>query len=477
MLSAVFTPSKPFLAPPQISASVSYPTGITEAQKEQAAASHAALTQRLRKFSFTNYAVPSPPKILSLPTPTNDGQDEVSDEVSPSESTLTDPSTANTSPETTPLPTPTQDDRDGSGLHFKSGHDVDVNVLVHDDDEGRDGVTWGLSGSLQMQDGYPATIFPPLSSSRMANDQDDQNIEDSISTPTALAFSASATNPVEIGKARGCSVEHEPSVQDPASAHIPTPTTQPLSNELMGTSPPFSLLAGMELRNGMFASKESSGLHWPWGGESKQESNKSLPNIVSPTPTHVTTSDAHISTSTPVQRTSSPLVPPQRQKSQAHSQVSTFSIGRTSSSSSRSGSGGSGSGSETASGGHSSRASVKNSVPSRPKLVSPHPWPPAPQNQLRRVMSPPPALPFMSRRIFEIKADDDDEAIPPAQILSHSRNSSSELTSPTSPANDAVYQAFVRQWCFAQGPAPTVGAGPPRKSEKIGPLTPDVAVR
>jgi len=142
--------------------------------------------------------------------------------------------------------------------------------------------------------------------------------------------------------------------------------------------------------------------------------------------------------------------------------------GRTSSSSSRSGSG-SGSGSETISG----RTSAKNGstiVPLRPKLLSPQPWPLLQQNQLRRVMSPPP-LSFGSRSIFEIKPDDDD-TVPPSRS-----ESQTELPSPTSPANHAGYQALVRQWCFAQGPTPNVSATPPRNSERMRPLTPDVVVR
>ncbi|PPR06251.1 hypothetical protein CVT24_000923 [Panaeolus cyanescens] len=31
------------------------------------------------------------------------------------------------------------------------------------------------------------------------------------------------------------------------------------------------------------------------------------------------------------------------------------------------------------------------------------------------------------------------------------------MAAPTSPKDDAVYQAFVRQWCFAQGPSPSTG--------------------
>jgi hypothetical protein len=292
------------------------------------------------------------------------------------------------------------------------------------------------------------------------------------SNPNTDGGGPSAANPMEIGKGRGR--EHEP------LAWESTPSYDPHQAIEMGTSPPFSMLAGMELRNGMFASKETSGLHWPWGGESKQESGETTPtqpNIVAPTPKPV---PAHTRTSPPAQASSGPLMPPQRKKSHQHShslpnKVPTFSIGRTSSSSSISGSGsgsGSSSGSDTANGG---RALAKNASfdASRPKLLSPQPWPLPPQGQLRRVMSPPPGL--ASRRIFEMNAEGDEAAA--VNEPSASPSSPMEMPSPASPANDAVYQAFVRQWCFAQGPAPNVGAGSPGRSGGVGPLTPDVAVR
>jgi len=429
---------------------------MTAARREQSAASHAALTQRLKKFGFTNYAAPSPAPLPSAP---RDEQEAPSPEIS----------TANTSADSTPLLTPTQED--GSRFHFdgRPGHDVNANVLVHDDEPGRDGeeerrLSWGLSGSLQMQDGHPATIIPPMPSFTVTSDKGvKHDLEDPAPTPVATASS----NPMEISKDRGRATdEHEPSALSPTPAHILTPPTlspNGLGVE-MGTSPPFSMLAGMELRNGMFASKESSGPHWLWGGESTQERRETTPtqpNVVAPTPQHVTT-PAHIRTSPPIPASSNPLMPPQRKKSQ----VPTFSIGRTSSSSSRSGSGSSGS--DTASGDQPSTKKGSSNVPSRPKLVSPQPWPLPPQ---RWVKSPPPSL--GSRRIFE----DNDATFPVNPLAQNLPPNLSELQSP-SPSDDAVYQAFVRQWCFAQGPAPNLSAGSsPGKSERMSPLSPDVVVR
>ena len=121
LVAAVFTPSKPFLPPPQISPSLPYPVGMASARREYAAAGHAALTQRPKKFGFANYVAPSAASATSLPLSLRDEQDELP-------STGTD--MANTSMDSTPAQTPTQDDRDGSWFHFGDEHDVDTNVLV-----------------------------------------------------------------------------------------------------------------------------------------------------------------------------------------------------------------------------------------------------------------------------------------------------------------------------------------------------------
>lgn len=440
------------------------------AQRDQAATSYAVLTQRLRKFGFANYAAPSP--ATSMPTVPTDEQDESSDKASPVDSLSTDSGTANTSADSTPLQTPTQDD-----FHFvgNPGHDVDKNVLVHDAEPARDDdeerkLSWGLNGGLRMQDGFPATILP-------LKDEDDR-------TPTQTPIS-SAANPLEISsKGRGRAVEPERSALD----------SLPSLGAEMSTSPPFSMLAGMELRNGMFASKEAHSPQWPWTSENSHSQDAKDVRPSHPTPAHAAMDDAPIRTASPVQRPSSPLMPPQRKKAHHHShslpaQGPTFSIGRTSSSSSKSGSssGSSGSGSDTMSSaskrGSSRTTTTTTIVPPRPKLASPQPWPVAPQNQLRRVMSPPPLAQaqsgFGQRRMFEVKADGGDAVNElgvqrRASSSSNSNSNSMELMSPASPAGDAAYQAFIRQWCFAQGPPPT---GSPRKNEKMGPLAADVVVR
>ncbi len=81
---------------------------MTSARREHAAASHAALTQRLMKFSFTKYSAPSPAVVSPLPIASRDGHDEV-----PSSETTT----ANTGTDSIPLQTPLEDDKDGSHEH------------------------------------------------------------------------------------------------------------------------------------------------------------------------------------------------------------------------------------------------------------------------------------------------------------------------------------------------------------------------
>jgi hypothetical protein len=95
---------------------------------------------------------------LPIPPPPHQ-QDEIIERVSPSESVSTD-----TSADSTPLQTPTQDyPNDSDFLFGKSGHDVTKNVLVHDDEpEEERRESWGGAGSLQMQDGFPATFVPMM---------------------------------------------------------------------------------------------------------------------------------------------------------------------------------------------------------------------------------------------------------------------------------------------------------------------------
>jgi hypothetical protein len=62
-------------------------------------------------------------------------------------------------------------------------------------------------------------------------------------------------------------------------------------------------------------------------------------------------------------------------------------------------------------------------------------------------------VPFEMRKNSQGDADDEELPVPspPMRELS---------PGPASPAqDDAVYQAFVRHWCFAQEPGPSVGAG------------------
>jgi hypothetical protein len=81
-------------------------------------------------------------------------------------------------------------------------------------------------------------------------------------------------------------------------------------------------------------------------------------------------------------------------------------------------------------------------------------------------MSPPPPHSASPQRIFEIKAEDDAHAhrsSPPPPLTKSSSSSPPPLTSP---ANDAVYQSLSVSGAGT--------GGSPRKSERMGALTPDV---
>jgi len=57
----------------------------------------------------------------------------------------------------------------------------------------------------------------------------------------------------------------------------------------------------------------------------------------------------------------------------------------------------------------------------------------------------------------------------------HPPNNNNSPPSPGSASNDAIYQALVREWCFAQGPAPVVGSiGVLSSSSSSGETTPVV---
>ena len=422
-----------------------------------------------------------------------------------------EPSTANTSADSTPLQTPTQDRERDFDMDVKmpvkgqrveeevemEGHDPDVDVLGSGEGLRRTNGNF-IGMPMEMQNGFPATMMMGAAEGR-------------------------ESAPIEFGQGRGTRIGDE---SDSLSS-TPTPTTTGIE---MGTSPPFSSLAGMESRR--FSTNPAAGLYWPWGfGVGSEEGKKDdeaellspatptgpLSPAVSPglkptvafaapsTPTIIIappSAPAHTHTSSN-SSVSTPLMPPQRRKvvnhhhhhhhnhhhhHQQEAQPPTFSIGRSSGSSSSSSpsssstppSSGSGSGSDTnardGGGGLKSKSGRQSGTASpttttttvMPKMVSPQPWPLPPHY---RVTSPPPSLPRRLFVPFEMRknnqgdgGDDDGEGgVVPAPAPSSPppmRELSPGSPGPGSPTqDDAVYQAFVRHWCFAQEPGPSVGAG------------------
>ncbi len=452
---AVFNPSKPFPAPPQISASQSFPISLNMPQQRdhQAALAQSTLA-RLKRLNLMNYAAPQPLSAVARDQPFE----------------AMETSTANTSADSTPLQTPTQDRERDFDMDVKmpvkgqrvevemEGHDPDVDVLGIG--EGLRRTNGGFGMPMEMQNGFPATM-------------------------TGAEGRESA--PIEFGKGRGTGIA------DDSDSVSTTPTTGNMDIE-MGTSPPFSSLAGMEARR--FSTNPAAGLYWPWGfgagsDEGKRGDEAELPPatptgslspipamtslkpmVASPSPAASTTTIAPPSApahtrSSSNSSVSNPLMPPQRRKVVNHhhhqqAQAATFSIGissGSSSSTSPSSGSGSGSGSDTnAREGSKSKSSRKSGTASptttvTPKIASPQPWPLPPHY---RVTSPPPSLPRRLFVPFEMRKnsqgdDGDDGPLAPSPPLS---------PGPGSPAqDDAVYQAFVRHWCFAQEPGPSVGAG------------------
>lgn len=378
-------------------------------------------------------------------------------------------STASTSVDSTPLQTPTQDwERDfepiNAGGVEVEGHDPDVDVLGKI--EGLRRTTAGFGIHMEMQNGFPATVVDDGSRG--------------------------------FGKGGGKGIGEEGL----------EPSPQPSGIE-MGTSPPFSLLAGMESCR-QFPTSPPAAMYWPRGlgagakeGEEKggNDDNNKMPSASSTgstTPTMtVTPSSPAPSTPVPVPgfhqhaRTSSnssisnPMMPPQRRKGHPHHHhhhhiPPTFSISGSSSSASTSGSG---SGSDTnlieglrsksrykSSSSSSSSSSHTPTKITTPKIATPQPWPAPPHF---RVASPPPNPP---RRAFvpsdmktNNQVDDDIQSkgrpSPPKREMSPDPGVNSPVQ------DDALYQAFVRQWCFVQEPGPSVGAG------SVGKEKEDVVVR
>ncbi|KAF9528179.1 hypothetical protein CPB83DRAFT_894656 [Crepidotus variabilis] len=564
----VFSPSKPYPAPPQISSSNSFPAPSPSPQQRQQAQEHqAALTQstlaRLKKLNLRNYAAPagsgytgSPVTAASFAAASINrgaGDDHAralsTSSTSSTDSTSSNFSTAtnstNTSTDSTPLHTPTQgyagvDDDSVLFKGVKDNHDVNVNVLGDEEDSissrrvgfasEEDDLTessaqstptfrgstrlparWGNLGSgpaaaspPAMEDGFPANGL----TSRSFNLGSPPSMGAEVVSPTLPSMQPASMNGLMSG----------------------TPSSQVVME--MGTSPPFSAMAGMEMagrgRNvvvGGAKDNEDSGF-WPWGSftstkvekkapvtdeESEKELSAPVASLLegikernmSPPPTVPT--HAKVGSGPPVgmslssNTASNPLAPPQRRKGHGHQSSTSFTLGGSSSSSP------SGSGSESTRNAHQRQgARWKGGVPAQstqPQAASA--WPLSPSHQIRpmspvnanssrplspvqnifgqnigRSSTPPfPGTSSPNKRFFPALPRTDSSSplriSPVNSNLSISTipsgfNGPEQPLSPGSTQDDALYQAFVRQWCFAQGPTPaTSDSTKERKSGNV----------
>ncbi|PPQ96200.1 hypothetical protein CVT26_005511 [Gymnopilus dilepis] len=458
---------KSYPAPPQISSSVSFPSGHAQAQAmynsqhqqspyrqqgfsatlsyqqqpdssptvyQQLTQQHqqhqAALAQstlaRLKKLNLRNYAAPTSPTASSSVTA----------------------STA-TSAESTPVHTPTQDD-------------VVRTVLPHDDDE--------LAAELGVGVPSPST--------------DRRGVD--------IAKPRSTTSPM-------------PSSGSPIAA-----------DSMIGTTPPFSTL-GSSPSVGSRATTSAGSLYWPWGSfgdvvsgfgskkettardeaqEAKQDQEVHLPAAPAANADSIhTEDDAKVASllENIKERSMAPppvfggpggVMPPRRRKDSAHKREgaadgneahiskATFSIGsggfKRGSSSSGSGSG-SDSGSATG-GPHRGGGYRPGSPAPRPGLVRN----PGGSLGVAGGRSSPSAAPSITFKVSPVPSPSRSPLGTPTPSSVTVGSTSSPLSSssstptaaPATPAptpintpaaqktDDALYQAFVRQWCFAQGPSP-----------------------
>ncbi|KAF8816155.1 hypothetical protein BYT27DRAFT_7333532 [Phlegmacium glaucopus] len=519
-LTPTSTLTRPKLSAPQISSSSSFPATRfsgqyqyqlqlqNEKEKERMKAQHqAALTQstlaRLKKLNLKNYAAPkgygygqqlpssapanattpplenlTAPPVLTLTsaTPTISSFVEASSESPPSSGsgsglpyppleespiaanfssmemtspTLSTSSTDLTSADSTPLQTPTQDDDEGGG-----GEGLEKGL--GDAEEESQNLRWSLS----IEHGHFATtIIPPTAAPTAGTPT-------SSSTPTPIPIQG-----VDTSYAR---------------------TTYPYTNAgvEMGTSPPFSDLEG-SVRAGIGRGSGGS-VHWDWGSAAgalggvgvggEKEARKEVP--------WMNHHQQHQSLS--LSGGGGGLMPPQRRRVlHHHHQQQQQQRGSGGSSSS-------GSGSDSKSKSGSKLPAAPSSPPSIPSsssplssssstptvtspLTTPSPIPPK-QKAIPPKLNLPAAPKFISpvatgglqspyypgsaRRGYYHEPHSHHQQ-QQQQRYGHRHFNSMPATvgggptlppTPGSASNDAIYQALVREWCFAQGPGPVVGS-------------------
>ncbi|KAF8185743.1 hypothetical protein BJ912DRAFT_1144249 [Pholiota molesta] len=546
---------KSYPAPPQISASVSLPTSMSDLERQlrlqqlhrphQAAVAQSTLA-RLRKLNLRNYAAPAATPVspaAAAPTPVfNRAPDGVGgygggvkaperalsmESTSPTDSvdalsnSIDSLSTASsaTSADSTPLQTPTQDDADTVYVHRGPTHDLDLDVL---------GPTGDMQGAPEEDTATTDDAATPTWSGPRwgAVGQSAKGFAEAVGAGAEVfrlrLAGAGATTPTLNTPA------HAPSVTPTAST---TPSTTPTANTPtaaaamdigsrrlgvgaglgggleMGTSPPFSALAEMGLgvssarawpntsatataaaadattataADVAAASADATAsaplptLYWPWGSfgdvavpqappeKMDEEKAKSVePPVPAQAKTHPYHANGNANAHTSA-ATAQFLPPHRRRPAHPHPAAAPTLPGSASSSGSESAPGKRTHPRRGPAGSPGSPAVMDRAAgfpfpgvrPGSPRPGSPRPGGTSSASAGGGVRSP--------LRLSPVHSFADlggaTPTLPPAALPSSVDGRVSPP--PLSPGgqDDAVYQAFVRQWCFAQAPGPTVGA-------------------
>ncbi|KAF8195041.1 putative phosphatase regulatory subunit-domain-containing protein [Pholiota molesta] len=539
--TATAPPPKAYPAPPQISASVSLPTSMSDLERQlrlqqlhrphQAAVAQSTLA-RLRKLNLRNYAAPAatpvspaaaPPVFLPLDTGGKAPERALSmesasstdsvDALSNSIDSLSTASSA-TSADSTPLQTPTQDDADAVYVHRGPAHDLDLDVLgpagdmqgaAEEDTTTTDdaatptwsGPRWGAVGQGAKHFAEAVGAGAEVFRLRLAGAG---STTPTLNTPThALSTTPTASTPTHGPAPTAAAAPTRAAAMDIGSrARAGEPSE-------MGTSPPFSALAEMGLGVSSARAWPNTNsndtatvadattataadvvaaplptLYWPWGSfgdvavpqappEEKMDEEKAK-SVEPPVPAQAKTHPYHAHANANANANAHPsaataqLLPPHRRRA-AHPHPTATLPGSASSS-----------GSESALGKraqHPRRGPAGS--PFSPAVMEraagfPFPFPGARPGSPRPGSPRPGGTSSASAgggvrsplRLSPVHSFADlggaTPTLPPAALPSSADGRASPP--PLSPGgqDDAVYQAFVRQWCFAQAPGPTVGA-------------------
>lgn len=405
VVSAPATPTRPKLSAPQISPSVSFPFSGQQYQERaqyQAGVAQSTLA-RLKRLTLKNYVAPRgytygnpppPPPVLTLtqPSPTTSAFVDTS---SPSESSPISPTSPTlsadlTSTDSTPVQTPTQDDKEPAERWKMGGRG-------EEEEEEEEKLSW----SLCMESGHFVTTL------------------DTLPTTTTTPL-ASPPIPVSIPGGGGHG--------------YPYP-----SKSEMGTSPPFSDLGGS--------------VYWDWGtaagialGEKGKEHRKESSSTTTTTATSVTGGGG------------GGLTPPHRKRVLLHAQTQQKRGSGTTSSESGSNSNPSSPPAPSSTATSTTTSPPPKAKPTPPKLNLPT-SPPLPFTTATEISSPTNVQSPYPRRGAVAAAQiyghhrHHQPMSPPPSPPSFSMGISSPPPTPGDSSSDAIYQALVREWCFAKGPS------------------------